>query len=156
MPDGLVRVQQTGLPHFVTFSCVRHRPLLGTAEARDIFCELLEHTRLGYEMEVLAYVVMPNHVHLIVHEPREKPLATALQIVKQRFSRTRAEEFVWEPRYYDFNLRTGEKGIEKLRYIHCNPVKCGLVASPEEWKWSSYRDYAGLGPGPVAVRLGRW
>ena len=47
----------------------------------------------------------------------------------------------WQPRYYDFNVFTQRKYLEKLRYIHRNPVKRGLVESPELWRWSSYRDY---------------
>jgi putative transposase len=47
----------------------------------------------------------------------------------------------WQPRYYDFNVFRERKHIEKLRYMHRNPVKRGLVASPELWRWSSYRFY---------------
>ena len=48
---------------------------------------------------------------------------------------------VWQPRFYDFNVWTERKRIEKLRYMHCNPVKRGLVAEPEQWRWSSFRYY---------------
>ena len=47
----------------------------------------------------------------------------------------------WQPRYHDFNVFTRRKYLRKLRYIHRNPVKRGLVPSPELWRWSSYRDY---------------
>src|SRR5258708_31179409 len=85
---------------------------------------------------------MSNHVHLLVTEPEQAKLSTALQVLKQRFSRTRSEEFVWEPRYHDFNVFTEAKKIEKLRYMHCNPVKAGLVEQPDQWEWSSFRVYA--------------
>jgi putative transposase len=49
---------------------------------------------------------------------------------------------IWQPRFYDFNLRTEHKRIEKLCYTHRNPVKRGLVEEPEQWRWSSYRSYA--------------
>ncbi len=48
----------------------------------------------------------------------------------------------WQVRYYDFNVRTRDKQIEKLRYLHRNPVKRGLVEKPENWEWSSFRHYA--------------
>ena len=48
----------------------------------------------------------------------------------------------WQKRYYDFNLRIAKKRIEKLRYMHHNPVKEGLCTAPGEWKWSSHRTYA--------------
>ena len=53
--------------------------------------------------------------------------------------------------FYDFNLWSERKRIEKLRYLHRNPVKRGLVLEPRQWKWSSYRSYAGLEQGPVKI-----
>ncbi len=85
---------------------------------------------------------MSNHIHLLVTEPEGAPLSTAVQVLKQRFSRTRQEEFVWEPRYHDFNVFSNDKRVEKLRYMHRNPVKAGLVEKPEDYPWSSYRAYA--------------
>ena len=61
---------------------------------------------------------------------------------------------VWQTRYYDFNVCTAHKRVEKLRYIHRNPVKRGLVEAPELWRWSSFRAYAYLEKGPV--RLNEW
>jgi putative transposase len=49
---------------------------------------------------------------------------------------------IWEPRFYDFNVWTERKRIEKLKYMHDNPVRRGLVEAPEHWRWSSYRSYA--------------
>ena len=85
MPTGLKRYQETGELHFVTFSCVRHRPILGSAEARDHLLGLLEGTRVRYGMGVHGYVVMPEHVHLLVAEPEKAALSLAVQILKQRF-----------------------------------------------------------------------
>jgi putative transposase len=59
MPTGLRRYQQAGDMHHITVSCVRHRPILGTPEARDTFVELLERTRELYAMHIFGYVVMP-------------------------------------------------------------------------------------------------
>ena len=151
MPTGLKRFQQTGDLHFITFSCVRHRPILGTVEARDTFTGLLERTRQLYGFGIHGYVVMPDHVHLLVTEPENVQLSLAIQILKQRFSRTRTEDHVWEPRYYDFNVRTNAMRIEKLRYIHRNPIKRGLVTEPDQWRWSSFRPYAYLEAGPVTI-----
>ncbi len=58
---------------------------------------------------------------------------------------------VWQPRFYDFNVWSERRRIEKLRYIHRNPVTRGLVASPEQWEWSSYRAYAYGEAGRVLV-----
>ena len=61
---------------------------------------------------------------------------------------------MWQRRFYDFNLWTARKRIEKLRYMHRNPVARGLVQEPEQWRWSSYRSYA-LGEAG-AVRINQW
>ena len=94
----------------------------------------------------MGYVVMPEHVHLLISEPERSNLAVALQMMKQIVSRKangrNAGNPFWQPRYYDFNVWSERKRAEKLRYIHNNPVKRGLVAKPEEWAWSSSRHYA--------------
>jgi hypothetical protein len=58
---------------------------------------------------------------------------------------------VWQRRFYDLVVFTDRKRVEKLRYMHCNPVQRGLVPKPEEWLWSSFRHYAYGEPGPVLV-----
>jgi len=63
---------------------------------------------------------------------------------------------IWQKRFYDFNVWTERKHVEKLRYIHRNPVKRGLVEKPEQWKWSSFRAYLYGEPGPVRVNFQEW
>jgi len=62
-----------------------------------------------------------------------------------------APEHFWQARYYDYNVWSDEKRVEKLRYIHRNPVKRGLVLEPDQWLWSSFRSYACGEPGLVVV-----
>jgi hypothetical protein len=57
----------------------------------------------------------------------------------------------WQARYYDFNVWSEKKRIEKLRYIHRNPVRRGLVEKPEDWKWSSFRHYPTGADGVVEI-----
>jgi putative transposase len=129
MPKGLIRHHQTGDLHFLTISCHRHTNILGTPTARDTLRQILEETRQKYAFQIIGYVFMSNHLHLLITEPEQAKLSTAIQVLKQRFSRTRREEFVWEPRYHDFNVFTDAKRIEKLRYMHRNPIKAGLVTT---------------------------
>ena len=63
-------------------------------------------------------------------------------------------EHIWQPRFYDFNVWSQRKRGEKLRYMHENPVKRGLVLEPGQWVWSSFRDYAYDEPG--RVKLNQW
>lgn len=127
---GLRRFQQSGNIHFVTFSCYRRGANFGTEPPCDIFEIALERTQQIYGMLVYGYVVMPEHVHLLVSEPERTDLARALQSLKQSVARTlalRAADPFWQARYYDFNVWSEDKFTEKLRYIHRNPVRRGLV-----------------------------
>jgi putative transposase len=97
---------------------------------------------------------MPEHIHLLTDEPAIGTLATFLQIFKQLTSRELkpiGQKQFWQRRYYDFNVHTEEKRIEKIRYIHRNPVMRGLVSSPEDYDWSSFNHYATGERGPVEV-----
>ena len=145
MPSGLVRIQNAGCFHFITFSCYHRLPLLARPGAYAIFENEIERVRQHYLFVVAGYVLMPEHVHLLLGEPGVSSLATAIQVLKQRSSKLLKhpdELQFWQTRYYDFNVRNPEKRIEKLRYMHRNPVKRGLVKSPEAWRWSSFRHYA--------------
>jgi putative transposase len=153
MPWGLKRYQDRGDLHFITFSCYRRRPLIETYCAHHLFESALEQARLKYGFFVSGYVIMPEHIHLLLSEPGRGTLATALKAIKQSVARklaARGEHF-WQARYYDFNVRTAQKQIEKLRYIHRNPVKRGLAKKPEDWCWSSFRHYATGEVGAVEI-----
>lgn|SRR5487761_1393961 len=154
MPTGLKRYQEAQDFHFITFSCYRRKSFLGSPESRSTFEAIFEETRRKYALLVLGYVVMPEHVHLLVDEPASNPLSLALQVLKQRTSRkidrAEARQF-WQSRYYDFNVWSGKKSMEKLRYMHRNPVARGLVFRPEDWAWSSFRHYATGERGTVEI-----
>ena len=142
MAKGLVRYQQAGDLHFVTFSCSGRRPFLAIPTARNIFERSLEAMRRRYDFVVCGYVVMPEHVHLLVSEPKKAILSKAIQALKLSVSVQSKERPFWQPRYYDFNVHNEEKRVEKLRYMHRNPVVRGLVEKPEDWAWSSFRHYS--------------
>jgi putative transposase len=153
MPSGLKRFQREGDDHFVTFSCYRREPYLAASTSKDIFLDSLELIRRRYNFEVLGYVVMPEHVHLLVSEPLgcEIALSKALQSLKVSVSKRLSQRPFWQTRYYDFNVFTHNKRVEKLRYMHRNPVTRGLVERPEDWCWSSFRHYLYDEPTPVQI-----
>jgi putative transposase len=66
---GLKRYYGTGSLHFITFSCYRRKPLLGNPARRDLVLTVLELMRVRYRFAVIGYVVMPEHVHLLISEP---------------------------------------------------------------------------------------
>ena len=88
MRDPLKRYDGVGGLHFVTFSCYRRRPLLATPRARNCFVKILDRVRCKRNFLLLGFVVMPEHVHLLVSEPAGKNLSVALQVLKQQVSRS--------------------------------------------------------------------
>jgi REP-associated tyrosine transposase len=153
MPSGLKRFQQAEALHFITFSCFHRLRLLEAPGARETFEAVLEQTRARHQARVYAYVLMPDHVHLLVNEPPGILLAQFLKAVKQITSRKLKgpREKFWQDRYYDSNVSGEQARSEVIRYIHRNPVKRGLVEKPEDWPWSSFRHYATGVKGTVEI-----
>jgi putative transposase len=158
MTYGLVRFQQSGQSHFVTFSCFDRQPYFAVPDTYDLFVQCLEDTRRHFDMCIYGYVVMPEHVHLLLSEPPQAKLADAIHYLKLSFakrlrSRRRAAKSgtFWQKRYYDRNVRDYREFTIKLRYLHRNPVKRGLVQSALDWTWSSYRHYALRETGVVEI-----
>ena len=148
--------------HFITCSCYHRRPLLNTPRKRDDFLKILDEVRTRYQFLLVGYVVMPEHVHLLISERETGTPSTIMQVLKQRVSRSlrrkprrgnpnqlrlwqeppgEVSRRFWQRRFYDFNVWSKKKKVEKLHYMHMNPVKRGLVADPKLWAWSSHRFY---------------
>jgi len=107
MPWGLRRFQETGQLHFLTFSCYKRRPNFTNAPCRTTFETSLERVRRGYGLCVYGYVVMPEHIHMLVNEPEQGSLSRVMQSLKQSVARTlalRAADPFWQARYFDFNV----------------------------------------------------
>jgi putative transposase len=141
MKNPRIRYQQTGEFHFLTFSCYQRRAHLSAVAAMELFEDALERVRRRYRFVVAGYVAVPEHVHLLVSEPRRALLSRAIQALKLSVSMRSPQRPFWQAHSYDFNVHTREKHVEKLRYMHRNPVVRGLCAKPEDWPWSSFRHY---------------
>ena len=152
--------------NFITFSCYQRAPLLASPEARGVLEQTLERVRRWYGIYVAGYVVMPEHVHLLISEPEGGKLSVVIQMLKQNVAQqlkqkprpvspqngeTRTGHPFWYARYYDFNVWSHEKRVEKLQYMHRNPVKRELVEKPEDWEWSSFRHYVSGVDGIVEI-----
>jgi putative transposase len=143
MPTNLKRYQTGGSDHFLTFSCYRRLPLLDNDSARTLFLQELERLRVRHQFCISGYVLMPEHIHMLVSEPKANTLAITLNVLKHETSQRlkASHKQFWQRRYYDFNVLTQHKFTEKLRYINRNPVERSLVDHPEDWPWSSYRHW---------------
>ena len=147
---------------FITFSCYQRFRYLKSAAARNIVVEELTHLRVEREIRLLGWVIMPDHMHLVLWPPRGVRLGTVLGQMKARMAlkilrqlpedlhrqRANGRTAVWQRRCYDHNCRSREIVRVKINYCHMNPVRAGLVSRPDEWPWSSYRWYAGF-PDPL-------
>src|SRR5574337_1126066 len=151
MPRRLHRYYGAGYAHFLTTSCYQRKPLLASGANRDLFLRVLEQVRRRYGFIVLGYVVMPEHVHLLISECERASPSVVMQVIKQTFARRLLRRLrsasdprqgtlwdlpvevghVWQRRFYDFVVWTEHKRVEKLRYMHRNPVERGLVAKLE-------------------------
>lgn len=148
--------------HFITFSCYQRKPLLGSERARNLFVKILAEVRQRYGFLLIGYVLMPEHVHLLISAPARGTPSKVMQVLKQRVSRairgkrrrnSRAQMRVpfpeekrglkrfWQRRFYDFNVWSRGKIKEKLNYMHANPVVRKLVKHPRDWSWSSWSFY---------------
>ncbi len=146
---------------FITFSCERRLPLLGDPATRDEFVDALFEARERHGFQLFAWVVMPEHVHILMR-PNGHSIAMTLRSLKQsaaqcvlaRWRRVDApmlaqitdsagsSRFWLKGGGFDRNVRDDDEFSRHVRYIHRNPVDRGLVAGPSEWKWSSVHWWA--------------
>ncbi len=130
MTVGLHRYYGAHHLHSVTWSCYRRQPLLRSARSRDCLVDILEQVRGKYRFVVVGYVVMPEHVHLLMSEPEVGTPSDVMQVLKQRTARALlprrkrqdprqrmlfAEALrtpFWQARFYDFNVWTANKRVE--------------------------------------------
>jgi putative transposase len=171
MANKLIRHYGRGHLHFITFTCYRRLPLLRSIRARNMFVTILGQVRDRYGFSLVGYVVMPEHIHLLISEPAKGTPSTVIQILKQRVSRRLRRKRrasagqlnlifacgddslprFWQRRFYDFNVWSLKKKIEKLQYMHMNPLKRGLVTHPKDWPWSSFSFYSKCKQGLIRI-----
>ena len=172
------RYNDSGHAHFLTFSCFQRRPFLSRDRTREWFVKAVCLARERHELDLWAYVIMPEHAHLVIFPRRETySISRILTTIKQSVSKTalayvraNAPTFLqqmsdvtpsgsvthrfWQRGGgYDRNLIEPDDVWEKIDYTHGNPVKRGLCARPEDWLWSSAAAHLRLPTGPMTVDL---
>jgi len=151
----------TGTARFITFSCFRRLPYLNHPEAKNILVEEIDRARNKHHLKLLAYVLMPEHVHLVLVPPEGTRIGYVIGEVKSRaakrffaasdLTRAATNRVFWEKRCYDHNCRTVDAVREKINYCHKNPVTRGLVSDPSEWMWSSFNWHEGQRDVPLRM-----
>lgn len=142
--------------HLVTCTCFQKQAKLGEEKHRDVFLRLVEEVRVKFRFAVVGYVVMPDHFRLLMREPAIDTAANAVEMIESRYRRrynssARSDEQVWEGRFSDTHVVGPVAVASALVQMHGEPVRAGLAATAEEWKWSSASAYAGLPEGVVTV-----
>lgn len=143
--------------HFVTFSCDRRRRLLDMDHPKRLLLGQLNRLLNSHQARCIGFVIMPNHVHALIWLSQPDQLSGFLQQWKRdsstfirKWYSTHQIAYVekhglgdrlWTPKYYAFQIYSAAKAKEKLRYMHLNPVRAGLVEKAVDWKWSSARWY---------------
>ena len=165
-----------GDAHELTFSCYQSLPLLNRERSQNWLVEAIDKARKELNFSVIAYVIMPEHVHLLVW-PRRKEynISSFLKRIKQSVSK-RAKEWLiendivwlekltitrqngqrefrfWQPGSgYDRNVNNEKALMEMVKYIHNNPVRKGLVKKAVDWKYSSASWYEEHREGPLEI-----
>ncbi|MBI4798987.1 MAG: transposase [Desulfarculus sp.] len=147
-----------GHAFFLTFSCYKRRRLLDADPAKAIVLDVLTSQLSKQDGKCAGFVIMPDHVHAVVWFGQQVQLSYFMKQWKQRSSiqlkrnlkecqwvyakEISWDEPIWQAGYYSFNIYSEQKLIEKMNYMHSNPVKAGLVDKPEKWQYSSSRHYA--------------
>jgi putative transposase len=153
----LSRVVVPGLPHHVTQRGNRREPIFFEDGDHDVYCDMLAEQTRRYDVEVWAYCLMPNHVHLILTPASAEGMARAMRETHRRYAgfvnaRARWNGHLFQGRYGSVAMDEPHL-MAAVRYVSLNPVRARLVAQAQEWAWSSVRAHLkGEDDGLVVVR----
>ena len=165
-----------GEAHELTFSCFRQRKFLSKDRTREYFIQAVRDARKTHGFHLWAYVIMPEHVHILVFPPQEKYDMSAIQkSIKQSVSRKalsylrrknpaglklletgqkKSPYSFWRAGGgYDRNVVKFQTAEYMVDYIHNNPIRRDLVGEPGDWKWSSFNEWQDEGSGPLSLDL---
>ncbi len=173
------RYDNVGDAHFLTFSSFRRQPFFSGKDAPRWFLENLNNVKARLGFSLWGYVIMPEHVHLMLLPAKGSSISAILRFIKKpftdriiKYTRESSPEFLearmldiqpngrksyrfWQRGGgYDRNIFSIHELREKLEYIHANPVRRGLTETPEEWPWSSYLAWETGSDFPIAIDRG--
>ncbi|MCP4569734.1 MAG: hypothetical protein GY841_19310 [FCB group bacterium] len=149
-----------GTARFLTFSCYRNQKYFLDQTACELLANNLDLARTKHCFKLWGYVIMPEHVHIVMMPPHDMKLGLVIREIKSKMAReyfaiTRNNAIgprtFWKKRCYDHNCRSRDTVIEKIEYCHKNPVRKGLVQFPGDYKWLSFNWYQGSRDVPLAM-----
>lgn len=136
------RFNNHGYPSLITTNIEHRHALLGSPDAAGRLLNVIGEVRHETRFQLLAFVIMPDHVHLVVAVPERLRLSRLMRLIKGRFANRhnrsmRSSGSLWQERYHERGLRSERELVAAIEYVHANPVKAGLVSQAESFPWSS-------------------
>jgi putative transposase len=155
------RYPNEGFPYLVTTNVKDKQPLFTEHHCCQIVIDGISFLRTHLGHRVHAYVLMPNHVHLVVTPRGSSNISQVMHSLKLHTAREigallGAKDGVWQARFYERALRTSKDVEEAIAYVHDNPIRDGLAEKPEDYEWSSYRACILGESTPIDVDLSVW
>ena len=167
------KIYETAYPYFITSTINSWLPVFTNQDSTDIVFDSWRHLQTHRDLELIAYVVLENHLHMIALAPelpnvlqnsksftarriidllKERKAVTLLrQLRETKLNHKKQSEYqVWQEGGKPKQIQNDEMMWQKIEYIHRNPVERGFVDDPIHWRWSSARNYVGM-PGLVDV-----
>ena len=143
---------------FITVRLLRRRTKL-TEPDFSLLARAFNRARELHPFLLTAWVFLPDHWHCICAPQYPATISLAMKSVKQSsmsaMNRRRGTEGeLWQPRFFDRALRTVKEYNEKVEYIHMNPIRARLARRPQDWRWSSFSEYAGMSAEEQEQRCG--
>ena len=142
----LKHVESEGHPYLVTTVTNKREKLFENADAARFLVTVLEYFKFVFDYKIYAYVIMPDHFHMIIIAKSKEELAKIMNEIKGNFSRRFNKKMgrkgaIWQRRYFESVIRSKRKLLMKIDYLHNNPVRAGLVKTPGEYEFSSYNQW---------------
>lgn len=139
---------EDGYPYLITTVTHKREPIFSVERNCKIFLVALEFFKLTLDYKIFAYCLMPDHLHIILQPAGKYDLSYIMRMIKGNFARKfnlmhGKQGKVWQERFYDTGIRSIDMLLQKIEYIHNNPVRAGIVSRPDQYPFSSYAYYFG-------------
>ena len=136
------RFDNHGFPSLITTNIESRRPVFAATETVKLLLQVTAEVRSEARFQLLAFVVMPDHIHLVLATPPNLTPGRVMGLMKGRFSNrynraTGRRGSLWQSRYHERALRSERELIAAIEYVHNNPVKAGITSQAESFPWSS-------------------
>ncbi|MFQ3675319.1 MAG: transposase [Endomicrobiia bacterium] len=156
--NKIKRYLEQGTIYFITSVTKDRLPIFKDKFSAQFLVSCISYHKFVLEFNLFGYVIMPEHFHILIQPSKKYNLSEILRFIKGNFAR-KYNEFknqkceVWQRGFYDIAMRDSKDVFRWLEYMHYNPVKKGLVETPEKYEFSSWWQYFGSKRGTIFVPI---